>query len=74
MKSIVYDYSKLKKRIIEYFGTYEDFAKSIELSEKSLIDILNNVVKFTQDEIYFSIIRLNINLDEIFSYFFKEKV
>ena len=69
-----YDYSKLRGRIKEYFGNQSDFAKSLNLSSVSLSHKLNNRISFTQDEMYKSMEKLNINKIEICDYFFKLKV
>ena len=41
--SIEYDYSKLKGRITEKFGTQSEFLKAITMSEPTLIKKLNGV-------------------------------
>ncbi|MBQ7030795.1 MAG: DUF739 family protein [Bacilli bacterium] len=76
MKKIKYDYNKLKGRIREYYGTQENFAASINISTTSLNNKLNDKKKnnFTQDEIFYSILRLNIQPYEVAEIFFKEKV
>lgn len=76
MEKIKYDYSKLKGRIKEYFETQENFANSLELSATSINNKLNEKrnENFTQDEIFYSIQRLNIQPNELIDIFFKEKV
>lgn len=76
MEKIKYDYNKLKGRIKEYFGTQANFAMSLGLSEQSLINKLSDkkTNTFTQDEIFYSIQRLNIKPEELIEIFFKEKV
>lgn len=76
MKKVNYDYNKLKGRIKEYFGTQANFALSLGLSEVSLNNKLSDKKSntFTQDEIFYSIQRLNIKPEEISEIFFKEKV
>lgn len=69
-----YDYSKLRGRIVEYYGNQSNFAESMHLSKVSLNKKLNNKVKFTQDEIRSMIKKLNINYTEIYDYFFTLKV
>ena len=69
-----YDYSKLRGRIVEYYGNQTDFAKSMNLSTVSLNKKLNNRVRFTQDEIRIMIDRLNIKKVEVEDYFFTLKV
>lgn len=76
MERVKYDYNKLKGRIKEYFGTQANFAISLGLSEQSLINKLSDkkTNTFTQDEIFYSIQRLNIKPEELVEIFFKEKV
>jgi hypothetical protein len=69
-----YDYSKLRGRIVEYYGKQSDFAKILNLSNVSLNKKLNNRVKFTQDEIRIMIDKLNIKKVEVEDYFFTLKV
>lgn len=76
MEKIKYDYSKLKGRIREYFGTNKAFAESLNLSEQSIYNKLSEDTTntFTQDEIFYCIQRLNIKPEELIEIFFKEKV
>jgi hypothetical protein len=69
-----YDYSKLRGRIVEYYGKQSDFAKILNLSNVSLNKKLNNRVKFTQDEIRIMIDKLNIKKVEVEDYFFTLKI
>lgn len=69
-----YNYNKLRGRIVEFYGKQSNFAKSLGLSTVSLNKKLNNRVKFTQDEIYKIIEKLNINVVEVYDYFFTLKV
>lgn len=69
-----YNYSKLRGRIVEYYGKQSNFAKSLGISSVSLNKKLNNRVKFTQDEIYLITQKLNINYTEVYDYFFTLKV
>lgn len=69
-----YDYSKLRGRIVEYYGRQSNFAKSLGISSVSLNKKLNNRVKFTQDEIYLIIQKLHIESINIYDYFFTLKV
>lgn len=69
-----YNYSKLRGRIVEYYGRQSNFAKSLGISTVSLNKKLNNRVKFTQDEIYLIIQKLDIDAINIQDYFFTLKV
>lgn len=65
-----YDYSKLKGRIKEVFGTQEAFAAAMEMSSAALSARLNNVNNFSQAEIDLACQLLHIPDGEIRSYFF----
>lgn len=69
-----YDYSRLQGRIREKFGTQEKFATAINLSRVSLSLTLNSKREFTQDEINKSIKALDLLVEDIPAYFFKQKV
>lgn len=69
-----FNYNKLRGRIKEYYGNQSDLAQSIHISSNSLSSKLNNKVRFTQDEIYNIMQRLDINKSEIYEYFFTLKV
>ena len=71
---MAFDYSKLKGKIREVFGTQENFANVIGCSATSINYKLNNKSKFTQDEISKSVSALKISPEEISIYFFTEKV
>ncbi|MBR1737563.1 MAG: DUF739 family protein [Firmicutes bacterium] len=68
------DYSKLKGRIIERFGSQKDFAKAMELSERSLSIKMNNEAAWKQSEILKAVQLLGISESEIAQYFFTLKV
>ena len=69
-----YDYSKLRGKIIEKFGTQGCFARALGVSERTLSLKLNNRIFFSQDEIVKSSELLNITSDKIQFYFFENKV
>lgn len=69
-----FEYKPLKVRIRRYYGSQEEFAKSLNLSANSLNMKLNNKRCFTQREIYTMIQRLDIKKPEIIEYFFTLKV
>lgn len=67
---IVFNYSKLRGRIVEVCGTQDNFSKCIG-KDRSLINLaLNNKRDFTQSEIIRSCEVLDIPSDEIGLYFF----
>lgn len=70
----IYDYSKLKGKIKEVFGTQEAFANSIGLSSVSVSNKLNNIIDWRQEEMEDSVEKLEIPFSEIHVYFFTKKV
>lgn len=71
---MAFDYSKLRGKIKEVFGTQSAFAKAMGLSGVTLSAKLNNTVAFTQAEINKACGLLKIPLEFIPVYFFTEKV
>ena len=69
-----FDYRKLLGKIVEKYGTQIEFAKAMELSERSLSLKLNGKVHFKQTEIVKACQLLNINTADIADYFFNFKV
>ena len=70
----MFDYSKLKGKIKEVFGTQSAFAKAMGLSGVSLSSKLNNLTGFTQSEINKACELRGISFEFINVYFFREKV
>lgn len=71
---IEFDYSKLRGRIKEIFGSECKFAEKLKISDSALSSRLNNRTEFKQPEILQSLKYLQINEDEIKEYFFTQKV
>ncbi len=71
-----YDYSKLRRRIIEKLGSVKKYAELLEVSDASISSKLNNKIPFSQDEILKSTDAnlLDIDVSEIPTYFFTKKV
>ncbi|MCT3093370.1 DUF739 family protein [Lactococcus lactis] len=67
------DYSKLKGRIKEKYGSQQDFAKAIGLSEKIISDKLNNKSYWKQSDIDAATELLGIKKEDIGIYFFNKK-
>lgn len=70
----MFDYSKLRGKIIEKFGCNVNFAIKMGISERTLSLKLNNEVGFKQREIMKACELLKIPNDEISSYFFTMNV
>ena len=71
-----FDYSKLKGRITEKFGTRKAFAETLGISENSMSQKLSGKMAITTDDIrkWSSDELLGIDAEEIGDYFFKTKV
>lgn len=67
---MIYDYSKMRGKIKEIYGTQSKFAKDMELSSVSISLKLNSKAGFTQNEIKKSCELLYIPEKEIPQYFF----
>lgn len=66
----MYNYSKLKGKIKEVFGTQEAFAKAIGCSAAYISQVFNGKSFFTQQVIDKAVKVLNISASEIGIYFF----
>lgn len=71
---MLYDYSRLKGKIIEKYGSNAKFAEDMEWSERTLSLKLNNKVAWKQPEIVKAIGLLSLDENDITGYFFKLKV
>ena len=71
--NMVYDYSKLKGRIVEKFGTRKNFAKSLGVTTMAISKKLNNKTIWKQPEISKAMELLSISGEDIELYFFKKK-
>lgn len=69
-----FNYSKLKGRIIEKYGTQRNFAREMNLSEKTLSSKLKNVTSWKNDDISRACDLLEIPIEEIPVYFFEVEV
>ena len=68
-----FDYSKLRGRIVEKFGTQQAFAKALGVSSRTLSLKMNNRIPFGQDEIDKIITLLQDTPQDIKAYFFYEE-
>lgn len=68
-----YDYSKLRGKIREVFGTQEVFAANLNISQSLLSQRINTRSDFRQDEIMLATKLLSIPIADIPSYFFTLK-
>ena len=65
-----FNYSKLKGRIKEKYGTQENFAKAIGKTQTTTSFKINGKASWNQDEIVKAIEVLGLSKDDIVEYFF----
>ena len=73
-EDIVFDFSKLRGRIKEIYGTQTAFAVAMLMNEATLSNKLNNNVEFSPKEIIRACLLLSIELKDVNIYFFTLKV
>lgn len=71
---MAFDYSKLRGRIVEKFGTIGSFAEAFGRSAVNISEKLNNKCDWSQADIIRAREILDIPRDEVLDYFFTEKV
>lgn len=71
---MAFDYSKLKGKIIEKYGSQIEFAKVMQVSENTLSLKLNNKVRFTADDIVQITDLFGVDKNEVGQYFFTQRV
>lgn len=69
----VFDYSKLRGRIRERYGTESNFADALGIGRVSLSKRLNNMLDFSRIEMLRSCDLLDITSQEMPSYFFTKE-
>lgn len=74
MEDITFDYSKLKGKIVEKFGTQGSFARANNLSNRAISLKLRNGISISQKEIVKWCRMLDIEPSEIPDFFYKLKV
>lgn len=74
MSKLAFNYSKLRGRIKEKFGSEKAFAAAMVLKPSSLSSRLNHGTSFSQSEIIKASFLLDIEKEQIADYFFKEVV
>lgn len=71
---MAFDYSKLRGKIIEVFGSQGAFANAMKISERTLSLKLSGKRNWKQPEICLAIKLLGLSEDDIREYFFTLKV
>ena len=74
MDRIIFDYSKLRGKIREVYGSEGKFANAIGITDTTLSLILNNKSEFKQQQIKVACNLLGIQPEEIDDYFFALEV
>jgi len=67
---VEYDYSKLRGRIVEVYGTQDKFAKALGSSATTISKKLNNLAEWSQGEIEESCRLLSISRNKLPEFFF----
>ena len=70
---VVFDYSKLRGRIVEKCGTMSAFADSVGISEVALSRKLNNKVAISREDMIAWSKALDVSLDEYGVFYFAQK-
>ena len=70
----VFDYGKLRGRIVEKFGSQKEFSKAMNMSQATLTSKLTGLTYFSQGEILRAESLLCIDPGSITAYFFTPKV
>lgn len=71
---VAFDYSRLKGRIVEKYGTQSNFVKAFGISENSFSLKMNNKSRFNSDDIIKMTEMLDIEKEDVGTYFFTPKV
>lgn len=69
-----FDYSKLKGRIIERYGSQAKFAKAMGWSERTMSKKINGDISWKQSDICTAMALLGLAESDVQLYFFKVKV
>lgn len=71
---MTFDYSKLKSKIIEMYGSYSNFTEKLDMLESLLLLKLSNKEVWEQNEICKLVQLLELKNEDIGIYFFTTKV
>ena len=74
MENPIFDYSKLKGKIIEKYGTQKEFINTIHMSEPTFINKINNGSYFKQDEIITIMSSLELSLEYVKEFFYDKVI
>lgn len=68
-----FDYSALRGRIVEHFGSMAAFASAINISRSSVSQKINNKIDWKQTEIEKARVALKISVPDVPKYFLPKK-
>lgn len=71
---MAFDYSKLRGRIVEKYGSQSDFAKAFGCSERTLSLKMNGKISWKQSEMLKALSLLGLSGEDIHDYFFTLEV
>ena len=71
---MIMDYSKLRGRIVEKFGSQKAFARILGVSNNSVTKKMTSKTSFNQKDIHLWCTLLGIPMDNVREYFFTLKV
>lgn len=74
MEKLGFDYSKLRGRIVEKFGTQGNFADAMEWSERTMSLKMSGKVPWGQPDIVKATELLGLEYEDISTYFFTPSV
>lgn len=74
VNNLAFNYSKLRGRIKEKFGSEKAFAEAMAMKPSSLSSRLNQGTSFSQTEIIKASFLLDVDKEKLADYFFKELV
>lgn len=70
IKPIIFDYSKLRGRIVEKYGQIKNFAAAMELPTSTVSQYLNNHYSWKQYDVMLAAEKLDIATEDIPKYFY----
>lgn len=71
---MAFDYSKLRGRIVEKFGSNSKFATAMGWSERTTSLKINSKVTWTQNDIMKAVALLGLSDSDIQEYFFRQNI
>ncbi len=73
-ENVIFSHNKLRGKIIEKYGTLNNFSEAYNISMNSLSQKLNNKMQFSRNDIVRISKLLDIKKEDIGAYFFEKQV